>query len=133
MPSKQNLSADNKIIRFVTYLWHSFPNNKIWSKSFSWEVMRSSSISISKLTQQTFVLVKTYWRCLEDVVSVRHVHEDVLKTSWRRLEEDALQTREDALQTRFKDVFCKTKNCYAEDVFKTSWRRLGKLEMFGRK
>ena len=126
MPSKQNLSADNKIIQFVTYLWHSFPNNKIWSKSFSWEVMRSSSISISKLTQQTFVLVKTYWRCLEDVVSVRHVHEDVLKTSWRRLEEDALQTR-------FKDVFWKTKNCYAEDVFKTSWRRLGKLEIFAGK
>ena len=71
------------------------------------------------LSQQTFVLVKTYWRCLEDVFSVTFFClprrlEDILKTSWRRLE-DVLEDEK----------------CYAEDVFKTSWRRLGKQEMFG--
>ena len=63
------------------------------------------------LSQQTFVLVKTYWRCLEDV----------LKTFW-----------EDVLQIRLEDVFKTTSRGLGrqkvlrwrrlQDVLKTSWK-----------
>ena len=71
---------------------------------------------VSKLcSQQTFVLVKTYWRRLENVFSVtifclpRRLEDIIARrlanTSWRRLE-DVLEDEK----------------CYAEDVFKTSCR-----------
>ena len=80
--------------------------------------------SILKSPQQTFVLVKRYWRHLQDVfkTSSRHncktSYKLVLKTSWGR----------------FRKTYCKY-------VLRTSWRglgrrkvlrwrRLGKQEMF---
>ena len=91
------------------------------------------------LAQQTFVLMKTSWRCLSSSSS-----EDVFKTSSRRLDQDeyvrlSLTSSEDVFKTswsrpiysswlyvfktssrRFQDVF-KT-SC--KNVFKTSSRRL---------
>ena len=95
------------------------------------------------MTQQTFLLVKTYWRRLEDVFSVivfclpRRL-QDVLNTSSRH---DCKTSYKHVLKTsrrRFAKTYCKnilnpswkTKNCFAEDVFMTSWRRLGWQEMF---
>ena len=93
-------------------------------------------------SQQTIVLVKTYWRRLEDV----------LKTSWRRLQcnifclirclENLLKTScEEILKTywrRLEDVFgrriANTSWRCLEDVLEDEkllrWRRLGKQEMF---
>ena len=75
-------------------------------------------------TQQTFVLVKTYWTRLQDVFSATSFLS--FKTSWRCLE--------DIIARRFRKKYCKyvlkDEKCYAEDVFKTSSRRLGKQEMF---
>ena len=92
-------------------------------------------------SRQTFVLVKTYWRRLEDV----------LKTSWRRLQcnifclirclENLLKTScEEILKTywrRLEDVFgrriANTSWRCLEDVLEDEkllrWRRLGKQEM----
>ena len=50
-------------------------------------------------------VLKTSWRCLEDVF------QDVLKMFWRRLEDIS----QDVLKMCWR---------YLEDVFKTSWRRL---------
>ena len=75
------------------------------------------------ISQQTFFLVKTYWRSLEDV----------LKTSWRRLArrlEDVLGRRIANMSWRRLQDVLEDEKCYAEDAFKTSWRRLGKQEMF---
>ena len=62
----------------------------------------------------------SWWRRTEDVFSVTFfVFQDVLKTSWRRLE-DIIARR---LQTRLEDVFrmsWKTKSV----TLKTSWRPL---------
>ena len=61
--------------------------------------------------------------------------EDVLKTSWRRLE-DVVNTTFFLSSTmpwrRLEDVL-EDEKYYAEDVFKTSSRRLGKQEMFAGK
>ena len=54
--------------------------------------------------------------------------EDVLKTSWRRLEY-VFSVTFFCLPRRLEDVL-EDEKCYAEDVLKTSWRRLGKQEMF---
>ena len=90
-------------------------------------------------TQQTFVLVKTYWRRLQDVFSVTFFClprrlEDIIarrlaNTSWRRFRKTyckyVLKTSWRRLQEVLED-----EKCCAEDVFKTSWRLLGKQEMF---
>ena len=57
------------------------------------------------LAQQTFVLMKTSWRCLSSSSS-----EDVFKTSSRRLDQDE---------------YVRLSLTSSEDVFKTSSRRLG--------
>ena len=64
-------------------------------------------------------VLKTSWRCLEDVF------QDVLKTFWRRLEDvlRAFSKRlEDVLKTFLHDVL-KTSWRLPENVLKTSWRR----------
>ena len=63
-------------------------------------------------TQQTFVLVKTYWRRLQCKIffCLPRCLEDVLKTSWRH-----------KCKTSCKHVF--------GDVLKTSWRRLGRRKV----
>ena len=84
------------------------------------------------ISKQTFVLVKTSWRHLEDVFRLQktfsrrlgqdgHIHYthtssgDVFKTSWRRFQ--------DVLQERLLDIF-KTSSKRFQDVFKTSSRHL---------
>ena len=52
------------------------------------------------IAQQTFVLVKTYWRHLQ--CNIFFVFQDILKTSWRHN--------------------CKTSWRHLEDVFKRSWK-----------
>ena len=67
------------------------------------------------ITQQTFVLMKTYWRRLEDVFRLR-----LQKTSWRRL---LSSSWEDVLKTSCKNVF-KTSSTRLQDVLKTSSRHI---------
>ena len=83
------------------------------------------------------------WRHTEDVFSVaffsfsrrlqditaRHLHEDVLKTSWKRLEEDVLQTRLEYISRRRLEDILKTSSrhlwkTFCKHVLKTSSRRL---------
>ena len=89
------------------------------------------SLRLLLTTQQTFVLVKTYWRRLEDIIARR-----LANTSWRRLE-DVLKTTCKTSWRRFRKTYCKyvfktssrrlqdlleDEKCYAEDVLKTSWK-----------
>ena len=78
------------------------------------------------ITQQTFVLVKTYWRRLENVFSVTFFLSST--TSWRCFRKMYCKYILKTSSRRLED-----KKCYAEDVFKTSWRGLGKQEMFAGK
>ena len=71
-------------------------------------------------------VLKMSWRRLEDVFKTSRGRLVVLKISWRRLE-DVLKTPwrcfEDVMKTslkRLEDVFSRC----LEDIFKTSWRRL---------
>ena len=103
-------------------------------------------------SRQTFVLVKTYWRRLEDVLktSWRRLQcnifclirclenvlktscEVILKTSWRRLEDVFGRRIANTSWRRLEDVLEDEKVLRwrrLEDVLKTSWRRLGKQEM----
>ena len=69
-------------------------------------------------TQQTFVLMKTPWRRLEDVFRLR-----LQKTSSRRLQDVLVKTNIFVLSIRLQDVF-KTFSRRLQDIFKTSSRRL---------
>ena len=80
------------------------------------------SIFSSNLThpsRQTFVLVKTYWRRLQDVFSVTSFCLPIrlANTSWRRLE-DVLKTS----WRHFRKTYCKY-------VYKTSSRGLGRRKV----
>ena len=68
-------------------------------------------------------VLKTSWKRLEDVLARRY--EDVLKTSWRRLEEIWRRRVYWSWPRRFEDVFWRRKtkaNIFV--LMKTSWRRL---------
>ena len=93
---------------------------------------------MDRLTQETFVLVKTYWRHLEDVfsetfsclsrrTSARHnckvslwrCLEDFIKRTWRkRLANNSWRRLEDVLK-KFWRCLAKTSWRHLEDVFKT--------------
>ena len=76
------------------------------------------------LSQQTFALVKTYWRRLQ--CNTFFVFQDVLKTSWRRFEDligrhlanTCWRRLENVLKTSWR-LFRKT---YCKYVLKTSWK-----------
>ena len=77
------------------------------------------------LAQQTFVLMKTSWRCLEDVFRL----EDVLKTSWRRLEHVWPRRIYWSWARRLEDVFWRHEakaNIFV--LMKTFWRRSRHLQ-----
>ena len=96
---------------FVSFSYLAFLPNWVWyQKGVAW-------------SQQTFVLVKTYWRRLKDVFSVSFCLprclqdirrlEDILKTirrrslvnmSWRRFEGALKTSCEDVLKTFLEDV-----------------------------
>ena len=143
---------------FLDVFWYS-PNNyeKVSHKITEFDKEKTkgkdhnSSQSVkSKESQQTFVLMKTSWRCLEGVFRLRHRKtssrrlQDVLiktnmfaltlrlqKTSSRRLGQDQYirlgytysRRLQDVFPRRLQDVF-KT-SC--KNVFKTSSRRIIKL------
>ena len=116
-------------------------------------IQQSGSISkksntLLKGSQQTFALMKKSWRRLQDVLktSWRCIEENVLqarledvfqrrlpKTCWRHIEDILKTSLEDVLQIRLED-FLKTswkiKNCYTKVVFKTSWSYFGKQKIF---
>ena len=102
-----------------------------------------------EITQQTFVLIKTSWRHLEDVfclwlqkTSSRHFQdvliktnifvfvillEDVFKTFSKPLQDVLLRRLQDFLQKRLQNVFkasVKTSSRLLQDVSKTFWSRL---------
>ena len=77
-------------------------------------------------SQQTFVLIKTSWRRLEDAFRLR-----LQKTSWRHLEDVLVKINIFVLAIRLQDVFktssrrlAKTSSRHLQDVFKTFSRRL---------
>ena len=114
--------TDDKI---VTDLYYKFEDSN--------QYLHYDSCHAEHITQQTFALVKTYWRVLEDILktsSVWHFFvfqevfktwlEDVfLETSWRRLPNTSLRRLENLLKNPCKDIL------------KTSWRRLE--DVFGRR
>ena len=91
-------------------------------------------------TQQTFVLMKTSWRRLEDVfrlclqkTSSRHLQDvlprclqDVFKTFPRRLTKTSWKRLQDVFQKHLQDIF-KTSSRRFQGVFQTSLRRLTKM------
>ena len=89
--------------------------------------------------QQTFVLVKTYWRRLQDVFSVTFFClprrlEDIIarrlaNTSWRRLE-DVLGRRIANTSWRRLQEVLEDENCYAEDVLENNKCLLGNMVSF---
>ena len=96
-----------------------------------WKLYRK--INSIRTSHQTFVLMKTSWRRLEDVFRLR-----LQRTSWRRLEDVLIKTNIFALAIRYQktssrslqDVLVKT-NVFVlairpQDVFKTFSRRLAR-------
>ena len=70
-------------------------------------------------SQQTFVLVKTSWRRLDQDQHIPLDHkssEDVFKTSWRHPEQDQYIRHSGTSSRRLQDAF--------KSSSKTSWRRL---------
>ena len=70
-------------------------------------------------------VLKMSWRCLEDIFARRF--EDVLKTSWKRLNKASCKN---VLQKCFQDIFKTSSRClvdvlktFLQDVLKTPWRR----------
>ena len=70
-------------------------------------------------SQQTFVLMKTSWRRLEDVFRLR-----LQKTSWSRRLEDAFTTSWSRPRYLCWPYIFKTSSRRLQDIFKTFWRRL---------
>ena len=91
---KKNLDRKNLLLVLETY----------------WLLLEKKQAS-----QQTFVLMKTSWRRLEDVFCLR-----LRKTSLRRLQDVLVKTSMFALALHLQ----KTSSRLLQDVFKTFWRRL---------
>ena len=77
----------------------------------------SPLISLYGISQQTFVLMKTSSRRLQDVFRLR-----LQKTSWRRLQDVLVKTNIFVLAICLQDVF-KTSSRPLQGVFKTYSRR----------
>ena len=75
--------------------------------------------------QQTYVLMETSWRRLEDVFRLR-----LQKTSPRRLQDFLIKTNISIFVIRLQDVF-KTFSRYLQDIFKTSCQDI--FKMFSRR
>ena len=81
-------------------------------------MLNTSQRLVNKNSLTWWYVFKTSWRCLQDVFARRL--EDVLKTSWRRLE-NVLKTSWRGIE----DVFARR----LEVVLKTSWRRMEKTNI----
>ena len=129
--SEKLIAKINSFVRFyVTYLLHSMNIPELHPCLF---LFLKTCISLIALTQQTFVLVRTYWRRLQEVLKTSSrglERQKVLR--WRRLEDILGRPIGNTSWRRLQEVL-EDENCYAEDVLKTSWRRLGKQDMFAGK
>ena len=83
----------------IAVKWNYQKSKTTWNSS----LRKTKLWLLYQHTQQTFVLVKTYWRRLQ--CKIFFVFQDVLKTSWRRL------GRRKVLRWR-----------PLQDVLKTSWK-----------
>ena len=89
---------------------------------------------LSVTSQQTFVLMKTSSRRLDQDEYIRLTHtssEDVFKTSSRRLDQGQYIRLDHTSSRRLQDIFkassrrlAKTSSRHLQDIFKTSSRRL---------
>ena len=118
----------NSMVSFTLYLYNFFQGREKHMKKL---------LCINNTPQQTFVLVKNYWRrlevvfrvkcfCLEDVFSVtffclsrrlqdiiaRRLLENVLKTSWRRHLEDVFGRHLGRQKIVTLTTYWKTRNVY---------------------
>ena len=106
----------------VTQIKLFFKFNKFgyWFLFQSWFASASKKklkLPAKTISQQTFVLMKTSWRRLEDVFRLR-----LQKTSSRRLGQDQYIRLGKTSSRHLQDVF-KTSSRRFENVFKTSSRR----------
>ena len=116
--TKTNPSVDNR-------LWSTPQKRFEYVSKTSWERVNKNSLTLLYVLKKSWWrlqnLLKTSWRCLEDIFA--RCLEDVLKTSWKRLE--------DILKMSWRR-FCKASwRCFEdvlasslEDVLKMSWRHL---------
>ena len=77
-------------------------------------MLNASQRRVNKNSLTWWYVLKTSWRCLEDVFARRL--EDVLKTSWRRLGKTSWKRLEDVLKTYGQDEYIGLD----QDVLKTS-------------
>ena len=120
--SEKLIAKINSFVRFYvtyTYLLHSMNIPELHPCLF---LFLKTCISLIALTQQTFVLVRTYWRRLQEVLEDKKCFaEDVLKTSWRHFRKTywkyVLKTSSRGLGRRKLLRWRRL-----EDVLKTSWK-----------
>ena len=88
-------------------------------------MLNASQRRVNKNSLTWWYVLKTSWRCLEDVF------QDVLKTFWRSLA-DVLKTSSKRLEVVLKMSWrrlCKTSWRPLENVLKMSWRRIVKTNI----
>ena len=127
--SEKLIAKINSFVRFYvtyTYLLHSMNIPELHPCLF---LFSKTCISLIALTQQTFVLVRTYWRRLQEVLEDKKCFaEDVLKTSWRHFRKTywkyVLKTSSRGLGRRKLLRWGRL-----EDVLKTSSRGLGRRKL----
>ena len=127
--TKTNPSVDNR-------LWSTPQKHFEYVSKTSWERVNKNSLTLLYVLKKSWWrlqnLLKTSWRCLEDIFA--RCLEDVLKTSWKRLEnilktswrclEDVFARHlEDVLKTSWQVVLKTSWRCLG-DILKTSWKRL---------
>ena len=89
------------------------------------------------LQRNIFLSFKMSWRRLQDIIAIRLLEDvlkktpcnDILKMSWRRLE-DVLKTSWRRLENVLKTSWRRLWKRSCKHALKTSWRRLGKQEIF---
>ena len=93
-------------------------------------VLNASQRRVNKNSLTWWYILKTSWRCLEDVLKMSSKRledvlktylQDVLKTCWKRLEDVLARRLEDVLKTSWSQYIAKANILV---LTKTSWRRL---------
>ena len=85
-------------------------------------VLNASQRPVNKNSLTWWYVLKTSWRCLEDVFA--RLLEDVLKTSWRRMNKTNILVLIKTSWRRLEDIFWRRMTKTNTSVLiKTSWRR----------
>ena len=103
----------------IAVKWNYQKSKTTWNSS----LRKTKLWLLYQHTQQTFVLVKTYWRRLQ--CKIFFVFQDVLKTSWRRLEGiNARRLGNTSLETSWRRLGRRKVLRWRplQDVLKTSWK-----------